>query len=154
MVDCECVLEAPLRGEIASTTCKSHLRKQRPSSLRNFQIERVVVTSIHNHIQTCFERCMQPRSNLWRKARTLTARSAINVRALRTPTQPDAALEGGRDFPHRVTPCRKHGSVMCMYTAPAVRAAVPAVGGMEGWRRRLARRVATEMSGAGLCSHC
>ena len=58
------------------------------------------------------------------------------------------------DFPHRVTPCRKHGSVMCMYTAPAVRAAVPAVGGMEGWRRRLARRVATEMSGAGLCSHC
>lgn len=49
------------------------------------------------------------------------------------------------EFDRGVAPRAKGGS-MFMYTSSAIDAALPSIGGIDGWRRRLARRAACQSS--------
>ena len=72
-----------------------------------------------------------------RRPRYLTKTTLCGLFAL-SPREADA-------FPRRAAP-RAKGGIMFMYTGSAIDAALPTVGGIDGWRRRLARRAACQSS--------
>lgn len=72
-----------------------------------------------------------------RQPRFLTKTTFCGLFAL-SPREADA-------FPRRAAP-RAKGGIMFMYTGSATDAALPSVGGIDGWRRHLARRAACQSS--------